>query len=239
MFIEGMKCFIFCTFFISIILAPSLGSKVTIHHASQLVELFNSTCQVDVDLQNDIDMSTVSIFHPLCLKQDGTCEPYTGLFDGKGYSIKGLVMDHFGGMFCGVKGASFKDLVIDNSCQFHGEIAGSLTPYAFGSITVKGCVNHASVKGNQIAGGFVGVVQQMKRDDRVVFDESMNHGTVIGELNNAGGFIGFIENHLDDSKVRFSNCENFGRISSSSGTSCDCVCHNEKTQKGFLISNVK
>ena len=242
-----MKCFILCVVVaLSLFLVPSFGSKVVIYNATQFIELFTSTCNTDVELGDDIDMSTQNLFHPLCLKQDGTCEPFSGFFNGKGHSIKGLnmnmddSMESDAGLFCGLKGAVFQDFVIDSTCSFQGTLAGSLAPYTSGSLSARNIINHAFVKGEQHVGGLIGMIDKLEKEDMVVFDECVNYGIIIGEHCDAGGLVGNTNCSIGDNQVRFLNCENLGNISSLSGESCELVCDNSGiVQKVALNSNMK
>ena len=155
----------------------------TVSTAGDLVRLFEKatlgTLKQDIELQNDLDFSQYHL--PLGASSDGTCISYSGVFEGKGFSIKNLQMDNtntkgynHAGLFCNLKGATIQNLTIDSSCSFIGNWSGGLSVTATGSLTFTNVTNNANVNGTEQAGGFIGYVKEK------------------------GGF------------VKFNNCQNFG-----------------------------
>ena len=116
--------------------------------ADQLIDLFKNaagnTLDEDIELLDDLDFSHASLTLPLGVFSNGTCVPFSGVFQGNGYSIRGLDMKNEGrqgynnaGLFCSLKNATVENLVIDSSCLFNGYSAGALCVFVEGSLVVK------------------------------------------------------------------------------------------------------
>lgn len=166
----------------------------------------------EIILENDLDFSHVTLEFPLGGNADA-CSPFGGVLDGNGHSIKELFMENESspsvGLFCGLKNATIKNLVIDESCSFAGRVACALSPFVTGNVSVINVTNRASVTGGECAGGFFGSVSDLEHST-VSFDDCMNIGNITNS-SYAGGFIGklFVSQGL---RLNISNSVNNGNI---------------------------
>ena len=119
-------------FFIAIGLVVSVcGEHFEVTSAQQLIKLLNISeanhFDANITLLDDLDFSDSALTLPFGVSSDGSCVSYTGVFEGNGHTIKGLVMDNTenqeydnAGLFCALGNATFENLVIDSSCSFTG-----------------------------------------------------------------------------------------------------------------------
>ena len=168
-------------------------------------------------LTADLDFSGSSLTLPLGLSSDGNCVTFGGVFQGNGYSIKGLVMDNKGkgeyknaGLFCSLKDAIIENLVIDSSCSFTGNSAGALSVSVDGSLTVRNTTNNAAVTGTEGVGGFIGHVEELKQESDFYFEDCVNDGKVTGS-DYVGGFVGYIA-ASNDMTITLFNSTNNGNV---------------------------
>ena len=175
---------------------------------------------VDIELTDNLDFSDANITLPLGAHSNGTCVPYSGIFRGNGHIIDGLKMDNKNnkgynnaGLFCSLKGATIKNLIIGQSCSFNGQSTGALCVTIIGSLTVRNVVNQAKVSGKDSVGGFIGSVSQIENLD-ITVSNSTNLGSVSGEYASLGGFVGCLRKNTKISLL-FINSFNNGTISGS------------------------
>ena len=147
-------------FFIAIGLVVSVcGERFEVTSAQQLIKVLNiseaNNFDANITLLDDLDFSDTAPTLPFGVSSDGSCVSYTGVFEGNGHTIKGLVMnnkDNQGyrnaGLFCGLENATFENLAIDSSCSFTGYSAGALSVSLAGSLNVTNVTNKAAVSGN-------------------------------------------------------------------------------------------
>ncbi len=121
------------------------------------LELVNSNSTKSFELKNNIDMSGIA-FTGLCTES----VPFTGTFDGKGYVISGLSYDNEStgimGLFRKTKGATIKNLGIENANFKGGSDIGGIVGIAEGGKIEQCYVNNSSVNANDRAGGIAGRV---------------------------------------------------------------------------------
>ena len=177
---------------------------VVVENVEHMMKLFNDPnldgVYAEIVLNNDLDFSHSNLTLPLGAFSNGTCVTYSGVFHGNGHSIKGLVMDNTdkgkykgAGLFCGLQGATFENLVIDSSCSFSGNHAGGLSVVAGGFLNMTNITNKATVFGIHGAiGGFIGGLGSRfsKQGDIALFDNCVNEGNITGKWRFVGGFIG-------------------------------------------------
>lgn len=212
--IEVFASAIWCLF---LTCATSAG----VNTSEELIKLFSSakgtTLNTTITLLDDLDFSHSNLTFPLGTFSNGACISYSGVFQGNGHSIKGLVMNNqdnagyrHAGLFCKLENATISSLVIDSSCSFTGYYAGALGVRASRSLHITMVSNMAQVFGEENAGGFVGSLEQ---GGSVLFDNCHNQRGVTGS-SHAGGFIGSAWNNTNTS-LSLSNCWNKGNISGS------------------------
>ena len=118
--------------------------------------------------------------------------PYTGIFDGNGYTISGLYFDDpkasYVGLFgyIGAKGKISDVGVLDSYFQF-SVYGGGVCGVNYG--TVRDCKNTGSVRGLAVIGGVCGY-----NEEGGIIENSFNEGTVSGTVDNVqqvGGVSGY------------------------------------------------
>ena len=167
------------------------GECFEVTSAQQLIKLLNISeanhFDANITLLDDLDFSDSALTLPFGVSSDDSCVSYTGVFEGNGHIIKGLVMnnkDNQGydnaGLFCGLENTTFENLVIDSSCSFSGNSAGALSVSLTGSLTATHVTNKADVSGNQLVGGFVGRIVDLNQEVKVTFKDCVNGGNITG-----------------------------------------------------------
>ena len=191
--------------------------------AQQLIELLDlskpNNFNANITLLNDLDFSDSPLIAPF----GGSSIPdkrvsYTGVFEGNGHTIKGLVMSNkdnqdcpLAGLFYAFENATVQNLVIDSSCSFSGYYAGALSVLLKGSSTVINVTNKADVSGELDVGGFVGAVRGLNNGNDVAFKDCVNDGNVTGP-GKVGGFVGTVASN-GDAAITFSGSINHANIS--------------------------
>ena len=180
-------------FFIAIGLVVSVcGERFEVTSAQQLIKLLNISEVNNFDANNtlldDLDFSDSALTHPFGVSSDGSCVSYTGVFEGNGHTIKGLVMNNkndqmyiHAGLFCGLENATFENVDIDSSCSFAGNsFAGALSVSMAGSLTVTNVTNKADVSGSYGVGGLIGMIKNLNQGFEVAFKDCVNDGKITG-----------------------------------------------------------
>ncbi len=168
-------------------------------------------------LMNDIDLAGVG-YTPI----GSESKPYTGTFDGQGYSIKNMDIDstaQYQGLFgvVGV-GVTIQNIIIDASCSVTGgnytaAVVGGSVRNASGEVTIEKCVNYANVSGGQHTGGIFGC--NTGDDATVIIRNCANLGNITGGKN-----CGTIAGYLGTTTVgTLENCWNTGTLTADSGDS--------------------
>ena len=212
-------------FFIAIGLVLGVcGEHFEVTSAQQLIKVLNISeanhFDASITLLDDLDFSDSALTLPFGVSSDGSCVSYTGVFEGNGHTIKGLVMnneDNQGynnaGLFCALGNATFENLVIDSSCSFTGySYAGALSVSLTGSLDITNVTNKAAVSGDDGAGGFVGIIQSSSNLN-ISFSNSVSNGIVTG-IYGMGGFVGMIQSN-SDLNISFSYSINNGIVTGS------------------------
>ena len=140
---------------------------------------------------------------------DSNKTPYTGTFDGKGHSIKGLYVnsasDTCVGLFGYLEDAAVRNLTVDGYVQGSGA-AGGIAGYVLNA-AIENCSNYCSVFGgsNRNSGGIAGI----NYNSATIID-CYNVGTIRDSdaVERRGGIAGYNNGTV-------SNCYNVGTISSS------------------------
>ena len=214
-------------FFIAIGLVVGVcGEHFEVTSAQQLIKLLDISkanhFDANITLLDDLDFSDSPLTLPFGVSSDGSCVPYTGVFEGNGHTIKGLVMnneDNQGynkaGLFCAMENATFENLVIDSSCSFTASSAGALSVSLTGSLTATNVTNKADVSGNEGVGGFVGMISHISQEAGVTLKDCVNDGKITGRYN-LGGFVGEVRNNKDFN-MSFSDCINNGNLTARFG----------------------
>ena len=192
--------------------APAAEYKITdaagLTKLSTLVNGGTNLLGVTVYLANDVDMKDVADFKPIGYSYgiaanvfedpnpnsdaDAVCA-FAGTFDGQGHTIKNLTVSIANianadlGLFGLVTSATIKNLIIDSTCSFTGNVSDNRVGAVVGranSVTLTNVLNKAAVKG-AFAGGMLGDAR-----GTVAITNCTNEGTV-DSANCAGGIVGF------------------------------------------------
>ena len=195
------------------------SAQITITNATELQNM-NLDLAGNYVLGNDIDASSISNFDPI---GDFTT-PFTGAFDGQGYTITGLTINRPGEDYVGLFGYAYGAIiqnvhlvatnVVGNN--YVGSIVGDTD---VGNVT--NCSNAGSVAGNYNVGGIVGTsdnISDCHNTSHVSGNDSVggvaggcsatgcsNSGDVTGNIFFTGGIAGVSGN--------ISDCYNTGTIS--------------------------
>lgn len=174
--------------------------------------------------------------------------PYTGTFDGSGFSVNGLYYSDLGGSYAGLFGYNsgvIKNLGVTGGSVEAGSYTGSVCGYNKG--TIAGCYNAASVKGGRYTGGvcgnneggsvnvcyntgavsgekYVGGVCGYNKD---ILTDCYNMGTVSGSSTSVGGVCGY-------NKKQVANCYNTGAVSGKGTDYVGSICGYNHSESSFL-----
>ena len=212
-----------------------------------------------VVLKNDIDMSSVTSWTPIGVgvftwsSNKLTCtsgNPFTGYFDGKGYSIKnfnvvctnstkGSTYGFFGSLGAG---AVVENIVFDSSCSMElnstaatdcGMLVGMAWDATIKNITNKGVMKYTGTSDNiRTTLAVVGMAFAETQD--VLIENVVNEGNITavsgGSDQNGGnavqvaGILAFGTNHASVSKVaHVKDCTNKGNIESATARASGIV----------------
>lgn len=212
----------FCAFLAATLLCCTFccsGNVVNIKSGKELKDHFNSSSISPndvIELENDISLD---LEHPLGIQEGHGCKAFEGIFKGNNHSIKDISMNtqssslfQSAGLFCEIRDATIRDLIIDKSCSFKGSWSGALSCRVSGSLTLINVQNYGSVIGKEITGGFIGCGENIQ-GATLSFVNCINNATVEkteSQQYGCGGFIGSIAN--SQIEVSFRNCINNGTI---------------------------
>lgn len=148
--------------------------------------------------------------------------PFSGSFDGAGYTVKGLNIRANGtaGLFGAISG-TVKNLTVEGSVtntftaqnaetKLDGKYPGTggVAGVLLSGATLENCVSRVSAVGPGNVGGVVGVVYNFGLDTITVKD-CINEGTISSEYGNCGGLIARIYvSSAAEPAVLVSGCEN-------------------------------
>ena len=166
---------------------PDGGGKNLSANAILTANIIVNTGVLDAN-KNLVSKSDLTEWKPI-----GThLSPYTGTFDGQGYTISGLYFNNptssYVGLFgsIGANGKISNVGVLDSYFQF-SELGGGVCGVNYG--TVRDCKNTGSVRGLAAIGGVCGL-----NEEGGIIENSFNEGTVSGTGDNAqqvGGVSGY------------------------------------------------
>lgn len=170
----------------------------TVNEAASVQKLY-------VKLTDDIDLGEYA-FTPI---GKDTSHPFTGEFDGQGYSISGLKVSgvEYAGLFGVVKDATIKNVVVKGGVTGTGETGGLVGFAQSGTVTIENCGNEAVVSAPDYAGGILGKAQA-----ETTIKNSYNTGNVstTGSNSYAGGIAAYPNGN---GTVSLTDCYNTGRVS--------------------------
>ena len=161
--------------------------------------------------------------------------PYTGTFDGKGYTISGLYFNNPTSSYVGLFGCIGADGkisnvgVLDSYFQFSA-LGGGVCGVNYG--TVRDCKNTGSVRGLATIGGVCGL-----NEKGGIIENSFNEGTVSGTGDNAqqvGGVSGYNNGTIKScyNTASVSGQESVGGVCGFNSVGTTTNCFNEGTVSG-------
>ena len=164
--------------------------------------------------------------------------PYTGTFDGKGYTISGLYFNNPTSSYVGLFGCIGADGkisnvgVLDSYFQFSA-LGGGVCGVNYG--TVRDCKNTGSVRGFSTIGGVCGL-----NEKGGIIENSFNEGTVSGTGDNAqqvGGVSGYNNGTIKScyNTASVSGQESVGGVCGFNSVGTTTNCFNEGTVSGKNI----
>ena len=180
------------------------GSVYIITEAKHLAWLAEQDTATAIRFDANIDMGS-KLFTGI--------KSFTGIMDGNNKSIKNLTIEDGGntGLILLIPSGStaeIKNLTIESG-SIKGSMAGAFIAESYGTVTLTGLINKATVTGTfgSRAGGMIGAA-----NNKVTINNAQNTGAINGGSgkSTAGGMIG----QAIDSTVTINNANNTGVISS-------------------------
>ena len=182
----------------------------------------------------DIDLSAVEGQTPIGRREI----PFTGIFDGDGHTIKGLNIDGSNGefketaLFGGTFGATILNLTVEGSVKSNGNNVGGIVGRAVLPLTVKNCVNKATVDMNVIGkmigiGGIVASCVLGEETEVELTVENCTNYAAVKSMSNKSAYISGIVGYIQARKgvdnpylltVNVSNCVNYAPLSAEFAT---------------------
>ncbi|MBQ9133861.1 MAG: glycoside hydrolase family 3 C-terminal domain-containing protein [Clostridia bacterium] len=217
----------YCGNFDYFTLIPIEKSYTAITSADELLALMGDTSMWSGKyyLANDIDLTGIAAQGPI-----GTnAKKFTGVFDGMGYSIRGLSLststEQDFGLFGKITGSTVRDLTVYGEVistkegnAVVGGIVGTMDPGSF----VVGCTSHVNVTYNNTAkaakgvGGVVGYMYGGTTNIGTVVKNCINYGTVTSNSGGNDAVVGGITGIANDNGAdvcEIKNCVNYGDVS--------------------------
>lgn len=176
---------------------------------------FKAKLTTDITLNEDVlnsdgNLNTGTNFTPWTPIGTDT-DPFTGTFDGGGYTIRGLYIDgntNNVGLFGYVgENGTVKDVTLKDSYVSGNECVGGICGWNKGG-TIQGCHNTGTVSGAQSVGGVCG-----ENRNSGIIQKCDNAGTVSGTGESIGGVCGVNAANLNSTPT-IQECYNTGKVSS-------------------------
>ena len=160
-------------------------------------------------LNNDIDLSGVTVWTPIGLFNNGTdSKPFCGTFDGQGFVVRHASSANTGlvGLFGYVSGGTVKNVAVSNTnWSTAGDYAGGIVSVMDSAASLSVSYNNSSVSGANFVGGLVGVVN-LSGSTACTIADVYNTGAVAGSTK-VGGLVGQM------SSTSISRAYNIGTVS--------------------------
>lgn len=138
--------------------------------------------------------------------------PFTGGFNGKGYTIRGIYINDSSknnvGLFGCTKGAMFKALSVEGSVKGNTKVGGIIANAI--DTKVDNCNNYCNLNSKLCIGGIVAKFEAINKD--VSISNCQNYGDIFSSgVKLIGGIVGYCDNKKNE--VKFEYCTNYGNIS--------------------------
>ena len=163
---------------------------------------YELTCNIDLE-GNDADQ-----WVPIGSENS----PFTGGFNGKGYTIRGIYINDSSknnvGLFGCTKGAMFKALSVEGSVKGNTKVGGIIANAI--DTKVDNCNNYCNLNSKLCIGGIVAKFEAINKD--VSISNCQNYGDIFSSgVKLIGGIVGYCDNKKNE--VKFEYCTNYGNIS--------------------------
>lgn len=204
-----------CIFALAVSLSLFAGAA-QIGSADELLTLMNtpSMWADDYTLTADINLSDAT--NGLSQAPIGSESiPYSGIFDGDGYTISGINISGAGNvaLFGFASGATIKNLTVEGTVSSTTNwAAGIIARVSAASITVENCVNRCTVSGVDAVGGIVGRLEPGSLNATI--SGCKNEGTITG-ARYSGGIVGFSSQTSGATVIE--KCQNDGVVNGTQG----------------------
>ena len=209
---------------------PDGGKKNLSANAILTANITVNTGVLDAN-KNQVSKSDLTEWEPIGARWS----PYTGTFDGQGYTISGLYFNNphssYVGLFgcIGANGKISNVGVLDSYFQFSA-LGGGVCGVNYG--TVRDCKNTGSVRGFSTIGGVCGL-----NEKGGIIENSFNEGTVSGTGDNAqqvGGVSGYNNGTIKScyNTASVSGQESVGGVCGFNSVGTTTNCFNEGTVSG-------
>lgn len=161
----------------------------------------NNNLSASYELVSDIDCSSIANFVPISVY---ATDPFTGTFEGNGFTISNINMNYPStnnfGVFSYIYNSSFDNFKIRNSIINGGAALGGVFSYASGSNITRVQNINVSLTGKYDIGGFIRAINSTAGSGIVYINQSSVSGTVkntvSGSYGSNAGFIARVGNNL-------------------------------------------
>ena len=192
---------------------------------------FSSEEEYVVNLESDLDLSSSDFSCPIgspnCNGNDAQGKSFKGEFYGNNYVISGINMsgNENAGLFWDISNATFDSLVIKD-CHFSGTVSGALASTVSGVVTANNVKSSSVVRGDQNAGGLIGIVNIPGNSGKVSMNSCVVNGSVslsgTGSKVSLGGFIGAVSAQKSVT-INMTKCTNWMSLSVNDGVAAGFI----------------
>ncbi len=196
--------------------------KLEISRPEQLLQIMNDSTMwtKDIVLRNDIDLSKSVYDASRGIGQTPigylNTAKFTGTFDGKGCTIKGLninntVAGNRTGLFGYCDGVTIKNCTIYGTVKSNGEYCGAFAGYSQNS-HYENLTSYVTVSGTNYVGGIAG--RMLGGSKGGSFVNCVNFGAVSGTKNSVGGIVGMLDTNTGAGvNSTVDGCVNYAKVS--------------------------
>lgn len=185
------------------------------------LQAMQSSLADDYILDNDIDCSGEADFVPIAEGEGEVVAPFTGSFDGQGFTISNLRINwttrntDFAtsrGLFGYCSGATIQNINLDSPKMFSYEESGFICGYALNCAFNDCHVTNAEYNGDSFdsCGGLIGYYKLTSASDKNILDCSAEVNITCDELSlsitQLGGLIGFIQRSSGTNFINIDHC---------------------------------
>ena len=189
------------------------GFHELIDIASDTKKAFNFNVNLDYDI--DLEQSSEKLRSPLGMDDNTkSCNVFKGVFDGKGHSVKNLKMVNISNdssFFCGLDGATIKNVKIDKSCKIEGRECSVLSITAKGQVVLENITNEAKIKGKLRGAGLISSVSNETKTVLTI-KNCMNSGDIVVPDGIACGLICRNDGNVNQVNITVVNSVNYGDL---------------------------